>query len=49
MVDLEENKRKLQELLDRYTSLEYTIGKIEDLEIKLKELESKTIEERILE
>lgn len=45
MIDLEENKRKLESLKERYLSLEKTIGKIEDLEAKLKELEVKTLEE----
>lgn len=44
MIDLEENKRKLEDLKERYLSLENTIGKIENLENKLKELESKTLE-----
>lgn len=45
MIDLEENKRKLQDLNNRFISLENTIGKIESLETELKELESKTLEE----
>ena len=45
MIDLEENKRKLESLKERYLSLEKTIGKIEDLENKLKELEAETIED----
>ena len=45
MIDLEENKRSLQELEKRFNNLENTIGKIEDLEIKLKELEGKTLED----
>lgn len=49
MIDLEENKRKLQDLFERFLSLEKTIGKIDDLEKKLNELESKTLEERFLE
>lgn len=45
MIDLEENKRKLESLKVRYISLEKTIGNIGDLEKKLKELESKTLKE----
>ena len=45
MIDLEENKRKLQDLSNRFLSLENTVGKIEDLEFNLKELEAKTLEE----
>ena len=45
MIDLEENKRKLDNIKERYFSLENTIGKIEDLENKLKELEAKTLED----
>ena len=45
MIDLEENKRKLQDLNNRFISLENTIGKIESLETELKELESKTLED----
>lgn len=43
MVDLEENKRELQELKLKFITLEETIGKEEELEKKLKELESKTL------
>ena len=49
MIDLEENKRKLQELYSRFESLENAIGKIEDLENSLQELEKETLKERILE
>ena len=45
MIDLEENRRKLDSLKERYISLEKTIGKVEELELKLKELESKTLED----
>lgn len=45
MIDLEENKRKLESLKERYLSLEKTIGNIEELENKLKDLESKTLED----
>lgn len=45
MVDLEENKRKLQDLNNRYVSLENIIGNIEDLEKVLNELEAKTLVE----
>ena len=44
MIDLEENKRKLQNLLERFKNLENSIGKIEDLEKELKNLEEKTLE-----
>ena len=43
MIDLEENKRKLQEIENRFLSIEKSIGKIEELETKLKELEAKTL------
>ena len=43
MVDLEENKRKLQSMQERFFNLENSIGKIEDLENRLKELENKTL------
>lgn len=43
MVDLEENMRELQELNNRFISLENTIGKEEELEAKLKEEEAKTL------
>lgn len=43
MIDLDENRRELEELNNRYLSLESTIGKKEELEKKLKELEEKTI------
>lgn len=43
MIDLDENKRELEELNNRYLSLESTIGKKEELEKKLKDLEEKTI------
>ncbi len=43
MIDLEENKRKLQDLKTRFTNLENAIGKIEDLGKKLNELEEKTL------
>jgi len=45
MVDLEENKRKLEDMEKRFGSLESTVGKIENLEVKLKELENITLEE----
>lgn len=44
MIDLEENKRKLQDLNSRYKSLEKAVGGIKDLEYKLNTLESKTFE-----
>ena len=43
MIDLEENKRKLQEIKNRFLSLENSIGKIEELEKQLKLLEDKTL------
>ena len=43
MIDLEENKRKLQEIKNRFLSLENSIGKIEELEQQLKLLEDKTL------
>lgn len=43
MIDLDENRRELEELNNRYLSLESTIGKKEELEKKLKDLEEKTI------
>ena len=45
MLDLEENKRRLQEMQNRFVSLENSIGKIEELEEKLKNLERKTLAE----
>lgn len=45
MIDLEENKRKLVGLQERFVSLENAIGEIDTLELKLKELEEKTLEE----
>ena len=45
MIDLEENKRKLESLQERFQSLEKTIGSIEILEKKLKKLEDKTLED----
>ena len=45
MIDLEENKRKLIGLQERFVSLENAIGDIELLELKLKDLEEKTLEE----
>lgn len=49
MLDFDENKRELEELNTKFLSLENTIGKAEDLEKKLKELEEKTLAERFLE
>ncbi len=49
MIDLEENRRELQELKTKFITLEKTIGKQEELEKKLKELEEKTLAERLLE
>ena len=43
MIDLDENKRILQDMKIRLDSLEKSIGKIETLESKLKELESQTL------
>ena len=43
MIDLEENKRNLQELKQRFLNLEKTIGTSEELGKKLKELEEKTL------
>lgn len=43
MIDLEENKRELQNLESRFLSLENTIGKAEELEQELKKLEEKTL------
>ncbi len=45
MIDLEENKRKLNILKSRFLSLEKAIGKIEDLQENLKRLEEKTLDE----
>ena len=45
MLDLEENKRKLIGLQERFVSLEKAIGDIKELELKLKVLEEKTLEE----
>jgi len=45
MIDLEENKRKLKEIEERFISLENAISKITDLELKLKELENETLVE----
>lgn len=45
MIDLEENKRELKELETRFLSLEKTIGKAENLEKSLKDLEEKTLVE----
>ena len=45
MIDLEENKRELKELETRFLNLENTIGKAEDLEKSLKDLEEKTLVE----
>ncbi len=45
MIDLEENKKRLQEIDRRFINIENSIGKIEDLEKKLKDLESKTLVE----
>ena len=44
MLDLEENKRELDELQKRFSKLEETLGNIEDLESKIKSLENKTLE-----
>ncbi len=43
MIDLEENKRKLQDMENRFLSIEKSIGRLEVLEEKLKELEAKTL------
>ena len=43
MIDLDENRRELENLKAKFTNLESTIGKKEDLEKKLKELEEKTL------
>ena len=43
MIDLEENKRKLQDMEKRFLSIEKSIGRLEVLEEKLKELEAKTL------
>ena len=43
MIGLDENKRILQDMKERYNSLENSIGKIEELENKLAELESQTL------
>lgn len=45
MIDLEENRRKLENLKERFQSLEKTIGNIDNLDKKLKEIESKTLED----
>lgn len=45
MIDLEENKRNLASLKNRFNSLENAIGKIEELENELKELENQTLVE----
>ena len=43
MIDLDENKRILQDMKIRLDSLEKSIGKIEELETRLKELEDQTL------
>ncbi len=43
MIDLDENKRNLQDIKTRFDSLENSIGKIEELEAKLKTLEEQTL------
>ena len=43
MINLEENRKELQNLALRFTELEKTIGKAEELEKKLKKLEEKTL------
>lgn len=45
MIDLDENKRELEELKERFINLENTIGTKEILEKRLQELESKTLVE----
>ena len=49
MIDLDENKRELQELKTKFITLENAIGKEEELAKSLKELEEKTLAERFLE
>ena len=45
MIDLEENKRVLTDMKERLSSLEKTIGTVDELEKKLKELEHQTLAE----
>lgn len=45
MIDLEENKRELQELNSKFITLENSIGKQEELEKVIKELEEKTLQD----
>lgn len=45
MIDLEENKRTLTDMEERLSSLEKTIGTVDELEKKLKELEHQTLAE----
>lgn len=45
MVDLEENRRELQNLKEKFDSLEKALGTEEELAKILKELENKTMEE----
>ncbi len=45
MIDLEENKRELQELNSKFITLENSIGKQEELEKIIKELEEKTLQD----
>lgn len=43
MIDLVENNKKLQDLEEKYLKLKNTIGGEEELSLKLKELEEKTL------
>ena len=43
MIDLEENKRELQELKEKFSNLEKVLGKEDELNSRLKELEEKTM------
>lgn len=43
MIDLEENKKILIDMKERFDSLEHTIGKVQELKQKLEELENKTL------
>ncbi len=49
MIDLDENRRELLNLKDRFLELEKTVGKEEKLKKSLKELEEKTLDSRFLE
>lgn len=48
MIDLDENKRELLDLKNRFLELENTVGTEEELEKSLKDLEEKTLASRFL-